>query len=73
MTTPSLDTIDYIDSLGLNKADFSLERKKVMPLLDGGQQKKSRKLICPGCGCSVRATKVVHLACLDCKLPMFEV
>ena len=34
----------------------------------GGIQKKSstRKYICPCCGMSVRATKVVNIACLDC-------
>ena len=30
----------------------------------------SRKYICPCCGNSVRATKSVHIACLDCKEPM---
>lgn len=34
----------------------------------GGIQKKSstRKYLCPCCGMSVRATKVVNIACLDC-------
>lgn len=31
-----------------------------------------RKYICPCCGCSVRATKKVHIACLDCNTPMIE-
>lgn len=31
-----------------------------------------RKYICPCCGCSVRATKEVHIACLDCNTPMIE-
>lgn len=30
----------------------------------------SRKYICPCCGNSVRATKSVRIACLDCKEPM---
>lgn len=29
-----------------------------------------RKYQCPRCRCSVRATKEVHIACLDCSLPM---
>ena len=31
-----------------------------------------RKYICPGCGNSVRATKVVNIACLDCSVRMVE-
>lgn len=30
----------------------------------------TRKYICPCCGNSVRATKEVHIACLDCGVPM---
>ena len=30
----------------------------------------TRKYICPCCGNSVRATKEVNLACLDCNAPM---
>ena len=33
----------------------------------------TRKLICPGCGQSVRATKKVNILCGDCLLPMIEV
>lgn len=33
----------------------------------------SRKYICHGCGNSVRATKCVNIACLDCQLPMIAV
>ena len=39
---------------------------------NGGSNKKSstRKYICPCCGMSVRATRVVNIACLDCNEPM---
>lgn len=30
----------------------------------------TRKYICPCCGKSVRATKAVNIACLDCNVPM---
>ena len=38
----------------------------------GGARKPSstRKYICPCCGMSVRATKEVHIACLDCSVPL---
>lgn len=32
----------------------------------------TRKYICPGCGMSVRATKVVRIACIDCQQQMVE-
>lgn len=33
----------------------------------------TRKYICPCCGNSVRATKTVNIACLDCNVQMLEV
>lgn len=33
----------------------------------------TRKYICPCCGMSVRATKVVRIACMDCQQQMVEV
>lgn len=36
------------------------------------KKSSSRKYVCPGCGISVRATKVVHIGCLDCSMPMVE-
>ena len=35
-----------------------------------GKPSHVRKYACPGCGCSVRATKEVHILCMDCGLPM---
>ncbi|MEH2933848.1 hypothetical protein [Acutalibacter sp. JLR.KK004] len=35
-----------------------------------GKGSNSRKYQCPCCGCSVRATKAVNVACLDCGVPM---
>jgi len=32
----------------------------------------TRKYRCPGCGSSVRATKCVHIACMDCGLQMID-
>lgn len=41
---------------------------------DQGQEKKQKvwKYICPACGCSVRATKIVHIKCMDCDEEMIE-
>lgn len=40
----------------------------------GGKRPSStRKLICPKCGQSVRATKKVNIICGDCMVPMVEV
>jgi len=37
------------------------------------KQSHHRKYVCPNCGCSVRATKEVHLICADCAQMMTEV
>ncbi len=31
-----------------------------------------RKYVCPVCGCSCRATKEIHISCMDCSEPMIE-
>lgn len=36
------------------------------------KKKSSIKLVCPKCGCSVRATKEVHIKCVDCDEEMKE-
>lgn len=36
----------------------------------GKPRSSTRKYICPTCGCSVRATKVVNIGCLDCNTVM---
>lgn len=44
------------------------------PILKGARVKTSstRKYVCPCCGNSVRATKRVNIACIDCDEPMQE-
>ena len=37
-----------------------------------GRTSSTRKLVCPKCGQSVRATKEVNILCGDCLLPMLE-
>ena len=36
----------------------------------GHKKSSTRKYYCPVCGMSVRATKVVHIGCLDCQEPL---
>lgn len=43
------------------------------PIIGTNPNSHSRKYQCPCCGNSVRATKVVHIACLDCNEEMIEV
>ena len=38
----------------------------------GSRPSSTRKLICPKCGQSVRATRKVNILCGDCLLPMVE-
>ena len=37
------------------------------------RKRSSRKYACPCCGMSVRATRVVNIACLDCDEPLLLV
>ena len=37
-----------------------------------GRPTHTRKYICPCCGNSVRATKIVNIACMDCDEPMIQ-
>ena len=66
----------FINALeGIN---FDLYRKPVYRRRSGNggagaaeePKQTSRKYVCPSCGNSVRATKEVHIKCMDCDLPM---
>lgn len=43
------------------------------PPATGGKKSSTRKLQCPCCGNSVRATKAVRIMCMDCNEQMLEV
>lgn len=85
VTSPSHELISFITAMGWEGADLARrgEGNQQGPGGSGGPQgpegpkikKKSstRKYTCVGCGCSVRATKEVNIACLDCSLPMLPV
>lgn len=69
LTSPSPELIQFISDMGWEGVDLSRKGSSK----SGGTDKKktsTRKYICPGCGCSVRATKTVNIACLDCKMVM---
>ena len=84
LTSPSQQLIEFIESQGWTGIDLSRTGwYGSTGGADGGSggdpdggaetgKKKSnvRKYICPTCGCSVRATKEVHIGCLDCGVPM---
>lgn len=66
VTTPAPDLIAFVQEQGWNNLDLSR-----VPLPTATKKPSNvRKYICPSCGCSVRATKEVHIACLDCAEPM---
>lgn len=83
-TSPSDSLIAFIEGQGWTGIDLSRTGWYGSPGgADGGSggdpdggadtgKKKSnvRKYQCPSCGCSVRATKEVHIGCLDCDVPM---
>ena len=85
-TTPGDNLVEYALNKGWN--EILLGRNSLPPAMrtgatgtaqpgtapGGGKRPSStRKLICPKCSQSVRATRKVNLLCGDCLLPMVEV
>lgn len=79
MTKPSEAMLDFILENGLT--DILITRNEFSSFISTGgnshnsggllptspkKTSSSRKYICPSCGNSVRATKAVHIACMDC-------
>ena len=78
ITSPSDDLLDFVLSYGLT--DILMNRNEFGGLSIGGtgthsgtfgaitpKPSSTRKYICPCCGNSVRATKSVNIACMDCQ------
>lgn len=86
-TTPSDKLVEYALSKGWN--EIKIGRGSLPPIIrtgasgtaqtgaettGGGKRPSStRKLQCPKCGCSVRATKTVRIMCMDCMEQMIEI
>ena len=84
-TSPSERLIDFV--IENNLSDILLNRNEFCGLRVGGtgthdgggivitppKTSSTRKYACPCCGMSVRATKVVRIACMDCGEQMVEV
>lgn len=86
-TTPSDNLVEYALSKGWN--EIKIGRGSLPPIIrtgasgtaqtgaettGGGKRPSStRKLQCPKCGCSVRATKTVRIMCMDCMEQMIEI
>lgn len=88
ITTPSDRVLEYILQQGWTEIEINRGRTWTPPPSSGGKAgnggagvvvvtppKKSstRKLQCPCCGNSVRATKAVRIMCMDCSEQMLEV
>lgn len=84
ITEPSEALLDFIISEGWT--DIHMNRNEGLSIRGGGvaiggpgtasktgKGSNSRKYQCPCCGCSVRATKAVNVACMDCGVPMVQV
>jgi len=80
-TSPSDELLEFI--LKYDLTDILINRNEFSSFQIGGtgthsgtgaalppRTSSSRKYICPCCGMSVRATKVVNIACMDCEQPM---
>ncbi len=62
-TKPNTDTAAYIEAMQDKK--FELHRTSIQKP-KGKTKQSTRKYVCPGCGCIIRATKEVRVACCDC-------
>ena len=75
ITSPSPQLIEFVDSMGWGDIDLSrtAEHEISIPVGPNGRKTKPthiRKYKCENCGISVRASKAVNIACLDCGLQM---
>lgn len=70
-TSFSLETEGLLSSFFVKNPPLLIYRE---PIFKGARVKTSstRKYVCPCCGNSVRATKCVNIACIDCNAPMQE-
>ena len=64
ITAPADNLLDFILETGLTDILITRNEHSVQNLT---KKSSSRKYICPCCGNSVRATKDVHISCMDCK------
>lgn len=83
LTSPGEDLLDLVAENDL--ADILITRNDRYHVgvgtagnhIDGGtettpKKSNSRKYVCPNCGISVRATRAVRIACLNCRIVMCE-
>lgn len=89
VTTPAESLLDWILEEGLTEIDMNRGFSFGIPTTGSGagasqggridktptakKPSSTRKLQCPKCGCSVRATKAVRIMCMDCMEQMNEV
>ena len=81
-TSPSEGLLDFVIEEGLSdilinrneQSGFAIGGTGTHNGTEGGAPKPSstRKYICPCCGMSVRATRTVRIACMDCQAQMVE-
>ena len=83
-TAPSDALLDFVLENGLS--DILINRNEPSSYKVGGvgthsgidgltpkRRSSTRKYICPSCGMSIRATKTVNVACMDCNMQLLEV
>ena len=74
ITSPGIDLLDFIEQQGWQDLQMVegvslLDVLGTLPKGSGSRTKKpssTRKYICPKCGNSCRATKVINIICGDC-------
>lgn len=66
-TTPTPALIAFVEEQGWKGVDLS---RNTPERATRGRTNGVRKMVCPECGCSVRATKEVHIACMSHDSPI---
>lgn len=69
LTSLNEEAAIYIQSLNQNTFDFFRTPIPAFMKKGAGKGSSSRKYVCPGCGCIIRATKEVHVICGECDEP----
>lgn len=69
-TTLQDSTREFVDGLGVENFKLHRQAQGLAEEVKPKKKSSSRKYICTSCGASVRATKEIHIMCLDCNEEM---
>jgi ribosomal protein L37AE/L43A len=65
-------SLEWVTKTYGEESGFKLHREKQISIGSSGKSQSSRKYVCPSCGSIIRATKEVHVLCVDCGVEFAE-